>query len=67
SLEGSVGGSNDAPTAQDEAAFQSLRATLDARLADWRTMQQRDLAALNALMREHGITPIYVGAGPLQP
>ncbi|MDE3053864.1 MAG: glycosyl hydrolase [Gemmatimonadota bacterium] len=66
SLENSVGGSDDAPTAQDEANFKTLRATLDARLADWRAMQQRDVAALNALMRQHGIGPVYVGP-QLQP
>ena len=63
SLENAVGGSDDAPTAQDVAVFQKLRAELDARLADWRTMQQRDVAALNALMQQHGITPVYVSGG----
>ena len=68
SLEGSVGGSDDAPTAQDVATYQKLRAQLDARLRDWQTMQQRDLASLNALMRAHGITPLYVAGGAhLQP
>jgi photosystem II stability/assembly factor-like uncharacterized protein len=62
SLEGSVGRSNDAPTAQHLATFQKLRGVLDARLADWRTMQQRDVAALNAAMQRQGITPIYLGA-----
>ncbi|MDE3126606.1 MAG: glycosyl hydrolase [Gemmatimonadota bacterium] len=66
SLEGSVGGSDDAPTAQDEANFQTLRATLDARLADWRAMRERDVTALNALMRAHGISPVFVG-GPSTP
>jgi len=60
SLEGSVGGSNDAPTAQDVTVFEQLRGQLDARLKEWRTMQDRDVAALNALMRGRGITPIYV-------
>jgi photosystem II stability/assembly factor-like uncharacterized protein len=63
SLENSVGGSDDAPTAQDITVFQSLRGVLDARLADWRTMQQQDVAALNALMQQHGITPVYVSGG----
>ena len=68
SLEGSVGGSDDAPTAQDLATFASLRGQLDARLGDWRAMQQRDVTALNALMRQHGISPVYVGAArPPQP
>ncbi len=61
SLEGSVGGSDDAPTAQDVATFRELRSHLDARLADWTRMRQRDVAALNALMQRHGITPVYVG------
>ncbi len=67
SLEGSVAGSNDAPTAQDVTVFEQLRGQLDARLAEWRAMQDRDVAALNALMRERGITPIYVGRRGLVP
>ncbi len=68
SLEGSVGGSDDAPTAQDVATYKKLRGQLDARLGDWRAMQQRDLVSLNALMRQHGITPLYVAGGAkLQP
>ncbi len=68
SLEGSVGGSDDAPTAQDVATYKKLRGALDARLGDWRTMQQRDLVSLNTLMRQHGITPLYVAGGvKLQP
>jgi photosystem II stability/assembly factor-like uncharacterized protein len=63
SLEGSVGGSDDAPTAQDLTVFHALRGLLDARLADWRTMQQRDVARLNAVMQQHGITPVYVAGG----
>ncbi len=64
-LESSVGGSDDAPTRQDLAVYQSLRRQLDARLAEWREMQQRDVAALNALMGDKGIAPVYVGnAGP---
>jgi photosystem II stability/assembly factor-like uncharacterized protein len=62
-LEGSVGGSDDAPTAQDVATYRKLRRQLDARLADWRGVQQRDVAALNSLMQQHGITPVYVGGG----
>ena len=61
SLEGAVGGSDDAPTAQDIAVFQKLRGELDARLAEWHTMQQQEVAALNALIQQHGITPVYVG------
>jgi hypothetical protein len=64
SLEGSVGGSNDAPTAQDVANYKALRLVLDARLADWRAMQDRDVAALNALLGRHGIPPVYVSGGP---
>jgi uncharacterized coiled-coil protein SlyX len=63
SLESSVGGSDHAPTAQDVAAYRALRETLDARLADWRAMQDHDLASLNDLMRRHGITPVYVDGG----
>jgi photosystem II stability/assembly factor-like uncharacterized protein len=62
SLERSVGGSDDAPTAQDIATYRKLRGELDARLAEWRAMQQRDIASLNALMRQHSLTPVYVGA-----
>ena len=61
SLENSVGGSDNAPTAQDVAVFHTLRAELDARLGEWRALQQKDVAALNALMQQHGITPVYVG------
>jgi photosystem II stability/assembly factor-like uncharacterized protein len=71
SLENSVGGSDDAPTAQDIATFTKLRGQLDARLGEWRAMQQHDVAALNTLMRLHDIAPVYVvgGAAParLQP
>ncbi|MCG6987068.1 MAG: hypothetical protein LJF06_02605, partial [Gemmatimonadetes bacterium] len=61
-LERSVGGSDDAPTAQDFATYRELRRELDARLAEWRAMKQRDVASLNALMQRHGLTPVYVDA-----
>ena len=37
------------------------RRQLDARLAEWRTMQDRDVTALNAMLRGQGIMAIYVG------
>jgi len=60
SLGNSVGAADAAPTAQAAAVYKELRAELDQRLADWAAMRTRDVAALNALMQEHGITPVYV-------
>ncbi|HKI96396.1 MAG TPA: glycosyl hydrolase, partial [Gemmatimonadales bacterium] len=60
SLGNAVGGADAAPTAQAEAVYKELRTALDQRLADWAAMRRQDVAALNALMQAHGITPVYV-------
>ncbi len=66
SLGRSVGGSADAPTRQHVAVYRKLRGELDARLAEWRALRERDVAALNALMRESGIAPVYVPDGGIE-
>ena len=54
-----------APTAQASAAFQELRHTLALQLAQWEMIQQKDLPALNALIRNSKISPLRIAApGP---
>ncbi len=66
SLEGAVSSSDDAPTQQQVDVYRTLRQELDARLAEWRAMQQQDVTALNQLMQRRGITPVYVAGGERQ-
>ena len=59
-LEDVVGSADTAPTAQSYQVFQQYEQELGVQVAAWQALQQHDLAALNALMRRHGITPLYV-------
>jgi hypothetical protein len=54
-----------APTAQALAAFEDARNTLGVQLAQWEMIQQKDLPALNALIRNSKIPPLRIAApGP---
>ncbi len=54
-----------APTAQAFAAFEDARNTLGVQLAQWEMLQQKDLSALNALIRSSKIPPLRIAApGP---
>ena len=74
-LENTVDSADAAPTAQSVVVFGRLRTRLDVQLATWRTLQDKDLPALDAQMRKAGIHALSVppsgpatlaaaGAGP---
>ncbi|HLN98521.1 MAG TPA: hypothetical protein VK208_08680 [Pyrinomonadaceae bacterium] len=49
-----------APTAQAENAFASYRRLLDQQVARWASLQQKDLAALNAKLRERQLSTLTI-------
>ncbi|MGH9540560.1 MAG: WD40/YVTN/BNR-like repeat-containing protein [Terriglobales bacterium] len=51
-----------APTAQSYAVFTELNGQLQAQLSTWRTLQNKDLAALNELIRKDGVMALSVPA-----
>ncbi len=59
-LETLVDAADVAPTEPQQAMFTRLRKELDAALARWGTLQQQDLAQLNAEMTKAGIKPVTV-------
>ncbi|MGH9704893.1 MAG: hypothetical protein ACRD4K_16075, partial [Candidatus Acidiferrales bacterium] len=49
-----------APTTQASAAFEAARLVLGSQLAQWEALQQKDLSALNALVRDSKIPPLRI-------
>jgi len=65
SLQRSVDAADAAPTAQQLAVFRMLRARLDGALGAWDEIRSTELPALNRLLTERGIGPVFVP--PAQP
>ncbi|HVB37621.1 MAG TPA: hypothetical protein VND92_03755 [Vicinamibacterales bacterium] len=57
-LEDVVGSADTAPTAQSYLVYQQFRKELDAQVAAWKAMQQKDLPALNTLLKQHDLSPL---------
>ena len=53
-----------APTTQAGAAYQELEHALDDLLARWKRLQQTDIPALNALLKQSGLTELDVNKAP---
>ncbi|MGA9853714.1 MAG: glycosyl hydrolase [Gammaproteobacteria bacterium] len=54
-LEVLVDGADSAPTQQQQAMYVTLRANLDAALASWKALREKDIADFNARMQQAGI------------
>ena len=59
-LNAMVQGADAAPTRADRDSFTDLRRQLDGRLAALRSLQQTDVAAFNALIKELGVPAVVV-------
>ena len=57
-LQGTVESADSAPTAQAYTVFEELNGRLEGHLAAWREIQEKDLAALNELIRKSNIPAI---------
>jgi photosystem II stability/assembly factor-like uncharacterized protein len=51
------------PTAQQEAAFESLNQQAAPLLAEWKQLRSTDLVALNELIKRNDVPVIYLGPG----
>ncbi len=60
SLMTAVGGADAAPTEQASAAFDAYRQLLDRQLEAWAALKDKDLTALNALLRRRQLPSITV-------
>jgi len=64
SLQGSVDGADAAPTAQQQEVYELLRGRLDDALAEWKTLGDEAIPALNQKLGAAGIGPVFVpGSG----
>ncbi len=61
-LEVLVDSADGAPTAQQQAMYGVLRANLDAALARWKTLRDKDIAEFNARMQQAGIGYLTVSS-----
>ena len=59
-LEVLVDGSDSAPTQQQQAMYAVLRANLDAALASWKALRDKDIAAFNVRMQQAGVGYLIV-------
>ena len=64
-LGGSVDGAPSGPTDADYTVFNQLKPQIDEQLAAWRSLQTKDLAAFNEMMRRSNIP--YVSVPPERP
>src|SRR5581483_6277387 len=64
SLVGSIGGSDFAPTKGMRDVFEDLSRRVDAQLAKWDALVQRDVAALDALIRSSRLPALGAGGPP---
>ena len=56
-------GVDGAPTAQQVLVFEELHGRLEAQLSSWQEIVHGEVAALNDLMRKHGVPTLAVSAG----
>ncbi|HVA54534.1 MAG TPA: glycosyl hydrolase [Gammaproteobacteria bacterium] len=63
-LEVLVDSADSAPTQQQQAMYVVLRANLDAALARWASLRDKDIAAFNARMQQAGIGYLSVSGAP---
>jgi hypothetical protein len=63
SLLGAVESADAAPTTQVQQKFTEDAPALASLLRQWQQLQQRDLAAFNAELRSHKLTPIDLSSG----
>ena len=59
-LAGSVDNADTPPTAQQEAAFESLRSQAAPLVAQWKQIESTDVVALNDMMQKQNVPAIYV-------
>ncbi len=56
----SLDGADAAPTAQALAAYDSYRDLLNKTVAGWTALREKELAALNAMLRQYRLSPLTV-------
>ena len=61
-LESSVDRAASGPTDADYTVYNQLKPQIDEQLAAWRTLQEKDLAAFNEMMRRSNVPYVSVSS-----